>query len=370
MIELLFHPRSVIILFLSASLGACAGDSGSVGRTAETSLTSPVQNVYDGSTQQQLTVFSTAEELAMPTQIAVIGGYVLVGDAFGEPPVHVFQIDDARYLGGLGRGGDGPGEFRSVWSFDVLPGSDDDVWIYDFMHRRMSLVDLSVASPHRDTPSVVQTEQIVTLDSPAPLTGVSLTRNGDFIATGFHEDGRVALFSASGDRKEVYGQVPGSDLGVPASVRQHAFQSTMAPRPDRTRFVLVNRHASLVEIYLDDGSLHALAHGTDAFSPVFKVGSLEDGRPALSTGDDLRFGYVDVATTADRIYALFSGRTRGEYPGSATFGRDVHVYDWDGNLTERFAVSQDLIAIAVDAESDMLYGIRHHPEPAVVKMAL
>lgn len=299
-----------------------------------------------------------------------MGGHLIVADAIGEPPVHVFALEDGRYLGGLGRSGDGPGEFRSVWSFDVPLRSEDRLWILDFMHRRTSLVDLNVATPDSGVPSVIQYESIVTFDSPSPLTGVARLPEGGFIATGFFEDGRLATFSQEGERLATFGDVPGVELQVPASVRQHAFQTTMAPHPDRSRFVLVNRHASTIEIYRSDGSLLALASGTDRFLPVFETGRLRDGSPALATGDDLRFGYVDVATTEYNIYALFSGRTRGDFPGSAYFGRELHVYDWDGDLVERFAVDRDLIAVAVDQTSQMLYGIQHHPQPAVVKLAL
>ncbi|NIU77657.1 MAG: hypothetical protein GWN71_30125, partial [Gammaproteobacteria bacterium] len=83
------------------------------------------------------------------------------------------------------------------------------------------------------------------------------------------------------------------------------------------------------------------------FEPVFEVGR-KNGQPSLATGADLRFGYVDVATTEDRIYALFSGQTRGGAPpGRAVFGLYVHVYDWTGQLREVLELDRPAISVAV-----------------------
>ncbi len=90
----------------------------------------------------------------------------------------------------------------------------------------------------------------------------------------------------------------------------------------------------------------------------------------MGSGDDLRFGYVDVATTESRVYGLFSGRLRGEYPKAATYAREVHVFDWTGRLETVIHLDSDAIAIAVDERDDTLYTIRHDPLPAIMKYGL
>ena len=92
--------------------------------------------------------------------------------------------------------------------------------------------------------------------------------------------------------------------------------------------------------------------------------------PSLATGDDLRLGYVDVAASRDRIYALFSGRTRAGHPDEAIYGRDVHVFDWDGKLHSVIHLDADAMAIALDEGQDLLLAVRHLPTPAVLAYEL
>ena len=84
----------------------------------------------------------------------------------------------------------------------------------------------------------------------------------------------------------------------------------------------------------------------------------------------LRFGYIDVAVTSSRIYGLYSGRTRNGNGGNASFGWQVHVFDWSGKLIDVIDVEQDLIAIAVNADDSTLYGVSHDPTPAVLSWSL
>jgi hypothetical protein len=91
----------------------------------------------------------------------------------------------------------------------------------------------------------------------------------------------------------------------------------------------------------------------------------------MASGDDLRFGYVDVATTGSRIYGLFSGRRRGDFPrGQAVYARQIHVFDWAGELEAVLDLDSDVIAIAADERDRVLYAIRHDPLPAIVKYEL
>ena len=89
---------------------------------------------------------------------------------------------------------------------------------------------------------------------------------------------------------------------------------------------------------------------------------------AMASGDETRFGYLDLATTDSRIYALFSGRTRAE--GRANYGNTVHVFDWDGRLVDVLRLDEFVIALAVDPAGEALYGIRHDPFPAVLEFTV
>jgi hypothetical protein len=85
---------------------------------------------------------------------------------------------------------------------------------------------------------------------------------------------------------------------------------------------------------------------------------------------DAKNGYVAMAATSDRVIAVFSGRTLGECEIEASAGRDLHVFDWAGNLVAIYRLDTALRAVAVDTETGVVYGSRWATDPAVVHFKL
>jgi hypothetical protein len=48
------------------------------------------------------------------------------------------------------------------------------------------------------------------------------------------------------------------------------------------------------------------------------------------------------------------------------FGDRLHVFDWDGRFLGEQRLDADVLAIAVAEQGDLVYALRHEPEPAVV----
>ncbi len=154
--------------------------------------------------------------------------------------------------------------------------------------------------------------------------------------------------------------------GWRSSRARGTYTGTLVRHPHQPLLALATRHADRVEIYGVDGTLRRVARGPRKFEPVYEV-QVAGGAPTMATGDDLRFGYVDAGTAGDRLYALYSGFTRGERPGRANFGQQVHVYHWAGSLHRVIHLDQPVLGIAVAGDGRMLYAVRHDPEPAVLR---
>ena len=75
---------------------------------------------------------------------------------------------------------------------------------------------------------------------------------------------------------------------------------------------------------------------------------------------------ISLSATPDRILALFSGRTRGQSPGRANYGKIVHIFDWNGQYLEAMALDRDVLMIAAPDTSGRFCALVESPEPAVV----
>lgn len=323
------------------------GDS----RSPDASMTSVAgASIYEG------------ERLAMPVQIAVLDDRIVLADGYASTPIHVLD-PDGRYLMGLGREGEGPGEFK--WPRTLERAADGHgFWVFDAELSRLTLV-----VPERWNTVPASEHAIVSLHGPAFVTGVARRASGDLLATGLFSDGRIGHYTDSGAYESASGPLPSSEIEAPPAVLQHAYRGVLKADPAGERFVMANRHAGFLEVYSATGEPLRRIQGPFEFDPEFEVVRGETG-PSLATGPSLRFGYIDVAPTSDRIYALFSGRTRAAHPDDATYGREVHVFDWDGRLLERIRLDADVIALAADAEGNRLLAVRHLPTPAVLSYPL
>jgi hypothetical protein len=299
------------------------------------------------------------EPLAIPIAIASVGPYLALLDVGSDFKITVLRKLDGVVAWRLGRRGRGPGEFIGPYSLDVAGEEQRTLWVYDLSLRRLTRVQL----PERldQTPTVDST--LLLLSGASILNPIWI---GDtvLVALGSFDDGRFGFFGSSGRLLRTTGALPPGDPRVPVPVRQQAYQSSMMANRQRSLLAVATRHASHFVVCRLDGSIVAQAEGDVPFEPRYVVRRGARG-PVMGSDLDLRFGYIDLAKSDRYIFALFSGRTREAFPGRATMGEWVHVYDWNARLVRRLRLDGEAGAIAADESGSTLYAIQLEPEPRV-----
>jgi hypothetical protein len=315
--------------------------------------------------QLESTVLHESETLGIPFDIAVVGPNLVVIDLATDSVLHVIDRTTGRMMRSFARRGAGPGEFEGVWSLDPVPHSLHEVWVYDAGLHRLTYVSL------RDDWFEAKRlgEKSINLRSDATLTGPVWVNPTTILSLGLLVAGRIAVLDDHGVQQRTIGELPPGGSNIPPSIRQHAYQATLVPHPERQLLAATSRHASRVEIYRADGSLVSAFDGPLLFEPRFTVEQAARG-PVMATGSDLRFGYVDATATNKYLLALFSGRTRRGFRNRASFGGFVHVFDWSGTFQRALQLDTSVITIAVDEQASVLYAVRHDPEPAIVRFPL
>ncbi len=311
-------------------------------------------------------VVAAGDYLDQPGQLAVVGDRLVVLDR-SAPMVHVFGLPEGRHLGSFGQKGDGPGEYQSARHVQADAGTPGDAWIYDLGLLRMTRLRFGGAA-------LPELREVVNLHNgggvylhPAWLTDSTLVVSA--IAPR-HSDGRVLLTDRTGEVLRLIGPAPRHPgaASIPTTVLQHAYEGPVTVRPDRARFAIATRLGDRLEVYGADGAQLAQVNGSTGFLPTFSVNERSQG-VSMALGDDARAGYVALASTDDRIYALFSGAV-GMRGGDTFAGREVHVFDWSGKVLSRLQLPEPAWGIAVDSGGRSMFTLRHDPEPAVVRYAL
>jgi len=305
------------------------------------------------------TTLCDSSALGIPTDLSVVGRYLVVIDIASDSAVHFIDRSTEAYRGQFGRRGEGPGEVKAAWSLDRYDEADNAFWMYDAGLGRLTEVDIrqSLAAGR------LFYTQLIKLTASGALMG-PLWLDSTIVSLGFFTQGRIMVFNRHGEPDSAIGPVPSAADDLPPTVVQHVYQGTLVRRPDRQKLAAVTRHASQIEIY-DMHGARIVANGPLTVEPHYTV-SRGAIAPSMRTGSDLRFGYVDATASHEHVYALFSGRTREGFPGRAYLGSHVHVFDWNGNFQYALSLDSEVGAITIDVDSNLLYALRHNPTPAVL----
>ncbi len=351
------------VLLLACLYAGCTESKVSPEPTAEEDATEFLSFSIERSTEVVGHNLTATDTLGRPSDLLRVGPYLVIADKV--PPLHVVRASDGAYVRSLGQPGEGPGEFSSVSSLLSVPTAGEAFWAFDLQLRRLTYVDLKKYLADDFTLG----ERLISFKSEGLLMSPTWIADTLLISSGLFMEGRIGHYDSTGKMLRLVGITPPGEEKVPVPVRQHAYQSVLRTRPDGSLVVLGTRHADQLELYRVDGTRLAVVRGALKFDPVYVVVNRGD-RPIMSAAPDLRFGFIDLATTQDFIFALYSGRTREDYPGRANYGETVHVFDWSGQLIHTYALDTDVLSITVDHSGRTLYASQHRPHPAILRYAL
>ncbi len=201
------------------------------------------------------TTISRSVQLAQPFDIALVGTRLVVIDVAADSALHVIDITTGGEPTSFGFRGEGPGEFRSPWSFDVVPGSDRKLWVYDLELRRLTLVDLGPRG------CAISTARALTLTGSATPIGPLWVDDNSLVSLGFYPDSRFAVFDSTGLKRDAWGEVPDQDEDMAPDLKQHVYQASLVAHPSRNRLAAFTRHMSQIEFYSADGSVLKIGQG-------------------------------------------------------------------------------------------------------------
>jgi hypothetical protein len=310
------------------------------------------------------TVLTDTTSLAVPTDLLVDEGKLVVHDTRGANVVRVFDLQ-GRAVAEAGREGSGPSEFVDPMGVARRPGRPGEFWVYDGRLARLTPFKVSeLAGGRTASAAPLRLSSGLVIETPLWLDDTTVVALNPMIKTG---EGRFVIFGPDGVARGTVGDPPPGDTRtLTPFIRQQLYGGRMAAHPTRPEFVVASHYAGRLEVYGRDGKLVRGFQVPDAFEP--------DVRPApdhvnFLPNDGFRVGYVDVAVTADRIYALFSGRLDKD-EGDAFFGDQVQVFDWQGNLLQVLKLDSSVLRIALDPQAATLYAVRHDPYPQVVSYRL
>lgn len=298
---------------------------------------------------------SAPGELVKPQRILATSELVIVADEASTQALLIYSRSRGALLRRAGVVGSATTEILAFGSLVLDEASTNSFWLHDVGQMRMVRTTLGAATA---------TAPIRTTTWPLPATlpifSLAVTPQQEFLATGLLANTRLVRIDSSGRAVQALIDLPGV-RDDPTTVRQEAYRSTVTSSNRAQKLALATRHADRLEIFTLGGQPVAVAPRPANFEPTYTIARGRNS-PVMATGPELRFGYIDVSSSPDRIVALYSGLTRREGKGAAALGHEPHVTDWNGKTLRRFRLPRPALALSVAPTGSEVYVL--HPAPS------
>ncbi|MGB9774622.1 MAG: BF3164 family lipoprotein [Bacteroidota bacterium] len=295
------------------------------------------------------------EPFGFPTEIVCVGQRIAILDCAlvkGSGKMRVYDCSDLSYEGSTARTGAGVGEVRDPTGLNAAGRNE-----VEFSISHLSLEHFTVY--RLDRYGQIKAERIVTPKGGMPYGSVMVNDTMILnLAFGITSN-RVAVYDSAGNLvKRVGVLLPGKNRKTPVHIHNQASQGTIRLKPHGSRFVVNALCSDIIEIYNLDGTLVKRFHGPLNVSPRYDVVSVNK-IPVMAPDERCaQFGYVHLAVSDERIYALYCGRPFAQHN---VHSRYVHVYNWDGDFLKTYMLDPPVGKFAIDTRGERFFGIALEP---------
>ncbi len=241
----------------------------------------------------------------------------------------------------------------------------------DFGTGRFVEIDLSKYTNSGYMPTFTA----LTTGGKTPLNAIRA--GNQLISTGVYTEGRYCVSNLADDTDAFSVTYPEcSDELLSDTIKSIFYASNcLAVNPSQNRLACANMQYGCLDICDINGNqltrineLH-LNHASVSFQHKRSRGR-GMWHPVAYTRNNL-FGFCDVTSSDDYIFALYSGRTYRKHKNNIDKGQTILVFDWNGSHVRSYQLSSSCSSISYDKASNTIYALSHKKGKAeIIKLNL
>lgn len=315
----------------------------------------PLANAAPTDTLRLVQTFGDSLEFAHITGVYPLRDRLLVTDALMNYQLAVVRPADGAVTAHFGRRGQGPGEFGSITSVTPVGRGGDEVWIYDFEHRRFSRFRIRDAS----SPELRETVQSAVA---ASLLEPQLV-DGQIVSNVLSHEYTLLISDPAGrSARRIAAEPPFGPEQMPNVAGRRLMNRTyMARDPRSGRLAILYQFTNRLEIFGPDGKRLLIASGPRATRTSTRVANNR-----FFWQPDNVMTYAGLAASSRFVYALYCGCVMrdNELPTR------LHVFGWDGRFVREVAFDRPVSSLHVPEGDSIVYAAMSEPYPAVGRWVL
>ena len=293
-----------------------------------------------------------------------MGEFIVIGTKHDNKFLHIFDKETLVHTKSFGTFGQGPGELIGapkirvnednsvLYLFQHYSGMND-YWVYDVEHL---LHDNAVLPARKAKIELFRDEE-------AQYPGYA----NDFLAwkdkrlfagSRMH---RLEVQDTLGNTLYLYDKYPTVILSDTTAFQSTYSHSSLALKPDMSRFVIASRVGCIMEIFTIDTSGKIVKEIEKRFHPpIFAVNRR---MVELSNGKTI-IGITDLSVTDELIYAVYNGNAYTLEAGD--FSKKIAVFDWSGNPKLIYILDWKIYDFLVDTQRSRCYLVGIDPNDEVL----
>ncbi len=299
-------------------------------------------------------------ELGLPISASLYDNYLFITDFYGESGlIKIVDIQKEKIVNSFANKGEGPNDFLSIANVDYAPIIDRKFYVFDQVANKIKVFDFDSLVFHKQK----EPQTVLSLNGDLRFYEIMKTYNG-YVATGIIENKKFALLNDSLQVESWSGSYcPKPSNNIPDITHAVANYGKFFVSDNRKYLVNIIYAAGIITCYDIDknGNLSLKWENT-----LSKMDYKLKGDSFLNIGV---MGYLSISFTDKYIYALYSGK-KEDNNAIATYGQEIHVYDYNGKIIKRYMINNQALGICVTKNDGYIYTIVHNPESGIIKYAL
>ena len=303
--------------------------------------------------------------MGLPGKMAVIDSLLTIIDYKSENLFHIFDINTNNYLGNYGSKGSGPNEFLHPYSIDY--NSSNSFLMYDASNFTLYKVYLD---------SIAQGKLYSEVDFHSSTFGdvyVLPTKFSTYVSFGLYKTNMFKIMDSKDENIGYFCDFPLEDEVASKTIDNRnlalAYQGKMISNSKNDKFAYISFYATIVGFYdvyvdrIENNKLYAYDY------PNFSINN-DGGSFSSPINKDGICAFLDLYGTEKYVYTLYSGQIISQSKEEAFRGKDVFVYDWEGNPAMHYVLDIPISSIAITKDNKKMFAIAYNPEPELVMFDL
>lgn len=298
--------------------------------------------------------------VGLPTQLDLIDTLLIANDTKTDSIFHFFSIHSGMHLGKFVSKGSGPNDLISCSNISVLDSDSlKSFWAFDITRRRFveyCLEELLQNKVDKRYNNVVDFK--LQNNELGAINEVFWIGKDSLLCRSFNQYKQrfLILDKNAGVLKEVSNDRMSIYYDNTNVILADMFSSKINIKPDRSRVVVVGRYFDFIEIYDQNGFL--LFNICGPMHNTFM--SFDEGasnlRGSLVKSEESRRQYLQVKTTNQNIYLLYSGKEKQDI-SHYSYSDIIYVLDWEGNPLKRLKLDRQIADFVIDDYKNRLLAL-------------